>query len=230
MMTCLITSKIYIGSTNDPERRIGEYRTFHCKKQIKLYRSLMKYGFENHLFEVIWTGDIEYMYEKECILGNWYEVLDNKKGLTLRLPNMGDKYQSFSEEARKNMSDARKDWKPKPESIEKMRATKKRIGITPENKAKMVANLPRGKARSQEVRDKISEGNKGKIASDETRWKMSDKLICTETGRVMTPKEVAALYNVSASHISNMMRGDKTNKTTFIPYIKARPIINPILP
>jgi len=216
MITCIVTGRKYIGSTNDIKRRFTEYKAIHSKDQVKLYRSLKKYGTENHIFEEIWKGDIELMLEKEAILGNWFNVLDKKEGLNLRLPYIGEKYNHFSDEARKNISNARKGWKPKPESIAKMVKTKKANGISEENRAKMVANLPRGIPRSKEVKEKISASNMGKIMSDEAKWNMSNKLICTETGKIMTVEQVAELYNYTTSHVGNMIRGHRNNKTSFI--------------
>jgi len=47
------SGKIYIGQSYDIEYRMRYYRSNNCKQQRKLYHSLLKYGFENHLFEVL---------------------------------------------------------------------------------------------------------------------------------------------------------------------------------
>jgi len=44
---------IYIGQTVDLLDRINHYKCGNCKKQTKLYNSLIKYGWENHSFRVI---------------------------------------------------------------------------------------------------------------------------------------------------------------------------------
>lgn len=71
-------NKKYTGSTNDIKERQGSYRNLNCKNQVKLYNSLSKYGFENHVFEIMWTGDINDMLMYECLIGTYYEVLDKK--------------------------------------------------------------------------------------------------------------------------------------------------------
>lgn len=47
------SGKVYIGQSLNIEGRISKYKRLACKNQRKLYSSLVKYGFENHLFEVI---------------------------------------------------------------------------------------------------------------------------------------------------------------------------------
>ena len=103
----MITSpsgKIYIGSTKNIKSRWNEYELLHCKNQIKLYRSFLKYGVKNHIFEVVWVGNINEMLEKETIIGNWYDVLNKNIGLNLKLPKLGDFYKCISEEVRENLS------------------------------------------------------------------------------------------------------------------------------
>ena len=48
-------NKIYIGQSIDIERRFKQYFSFNKsnKSQIKLWRSLKKYGCDNHVFEII---------------------------------------------------------------------------------------------------------------------------------------------------------------------------------
>ena len=45
-------NKIYIGCTIDFKRRLSEYRRLSMVGQVKLYNSLVKYGFDNHVFEI----------------------------------------------------------------------------------------------------------------------------------------------------------------------------------
>ena len=47
------TNRIYIGSSNDIYNRWCSYKNLKCKSQTKLYNSLLKYGAENHIFEII---------------------------------------------------------------------------------------------------------------------------------------------------------------------------------
>ena len=47
------TGRVYVGQSVDTEKRFSFYRSIACKSQPKLYRSLLKYGHESHVFEVI---------------------------------------------------------------------------------------------------------------------------------------------------------------------------------
>jgi len=59
------TGKMYIGSTVNLNRRKNEYNKLYCKKQPKLYYSIKKHGWENHIFEVIEECLIEQLDERE---------------------------------------------------------------------------------------------------------------------------------------------------------------------
>lgn len=53
------SGKIYIGSTWDLKDRIYRYKTNRVKDQIKIFNSIKKHGWENHVFEVIFECDRE---------------------------------------------------------------------------------------------------------------------------------------------------------------------------
>jgi len=46
-------NKVYIGQSWDVRSRFYDYKRLHCKAQRKLYNSFIKYGVENHKFEII---------------------------------------------------------------------------------------------------------------------------------------------------------------------------------
>ena len=45
--------KVYIGQSIDIYNRLKSYYKVRCNGQVKIYRSLIKYGVENHTFEII---------------------------------------------------------------------------------------------------------------------------------------------------------------------------------
>lgn len=47
------SNKVYIGQSRNYYKRWLYYINLHCKKQIKLYNSFIKYGVENHTFIII---------------------------------------------------------------------------------------------------------------------------------------------------------------------------------
>lgn len=68
--------KIYIGQSTNIEKRWKSYKTLHCKGQVKLYNSLKKYGYENHIFEIIEECDISILEERETYWKLFFQVLD----------------------------------------------------------------------------------------------------------------------------------------------------------
>jgi group I intron endonuclease len=80
-------NKIYIGQSKNIKRRWEEYNKLkRCKKQIKLYNSLIKYNPINHIFEVIEECTIEQLNDREIYWGLFYNVL-GLNGLNLKLGN-----------------------------------------------------------------------------------------------------------------------------------------------
>lgn len=98
--------KMYIGSTNNIKRRWSEYKRLHCKRQIKLYNSLKKYGSENHIFEIVYKGNIENIFKYERLIGEFYEVINI--GLNCELPGYNDVRAITSKETREKQSKSAK--------------------------------------------------------------------------------------------------------------------------
>lgn len=78
--------KIYIGQSTNLEKREDDYIKLRCDKQPKLYNSLQKYGWEQHIFEIIEECDLDQLNEREIYWGLYYDVL-GENGLNLRLGN-----------------------------------------------------------------------------------------------------------------------------------------------
>ncbi len=90
--------KIYIGQAKDIDYRWLDYKRLACKKQIKLYGSLNKYGVENHIFEVIEEClelDLNY---RERFWQDEFDVLNREKGLNLVLTKCENKKRVLSED------------------------------------------------------------------------------------------------------------------------------------
>lgn len=98
--------KIYIGSTLNIEKRKKQYRTLSCKNQRKIYNSIKKYGWDLHVFDILWNGSIDDMLKIESEYGFKYKTLE-KNGLNLRLPKGNEKC-STSEETKLKISLANK--------------------------------------------------------------------------------------------------------------------------
>lgn len=95
--------KIYIGSTKDLNRRLKSYIFNKNKSQIKIFRSIQKYGFYAHDFTVICKCDISKMLQMERFLGDFYNCMDRDKGLNLKLPGYMSTPQIISEESKQKI-------------------------------------------------------------------------------------------------------------------------------
>lgn len=78
------TGKIYIGQSINIKQRWGIYKNLNCQSQIRLYNSLNKYGFENHILEIIEECSLENLNKRETFWkkhylkqfnNNWDKVL-----------------------------------------------------------------------------------------------------------------------------------------------------------
>lgn len=139
----MITSpsgRIYIGSTVNINSRITLYRNQHTKKQPKLHNSLLKYGWDNHVFEIIWSGLIDDMYKYETMIGFGFNVLE-PENLNCRLPKLGEMYNVISDETRIKMSSWQIGRKMSDEAKLKMSIQKKGKKFSLERKIKMGLNF-----------------------------------------------------------------------------------------
>jgi group I intron endonuclease len=84
-------NKIYIGQSTNIENRFNQYRLLRCERQPILYNSLKKYGYENHIFEIIEVVEEEnLLLEREMYWKNYYNVL-NIPSLCCRIDGKGGK-------------------------------------------------------------------------------------------------------------------------------------------
>lgn len=170
------TGKIYIGQAVDIERRLKEYNKLsnRIKTQTKLYKSLLKYGFEAHQFDVI-----EYCSEEElnCSERFWQDEFDviGKNGLNCILQECGEKRRILSEETRRKLSKAGKNrigelhpmygllGENNPNFGSK-RTKEQCANISASLSGKRVGenNNMFGKVHSEETRKKIGDANRGK--------------------------------------------------------------------
>lgn len=76
--------KIYIGQSIHINKRWDQYKYNITSQQTKLYNSLKKYGYKNHVFEIIEECSLESLNEKEIywkkyylnlVNNNWFRVL-----------------------------------------------------------------------------------------------------------------------------------------------------------
>ena len=165
------SGKIYIGQSVNILSRISKYKNAKCITQPIILKSILKYGWENHLFEIVLECDKSELNEKE----RYYQELFNcigRNGLNCMLTNTSTK----TGKARQETIDKLKGRKLSESTRQKMRDRK----LSDETKLKIsISNT--GRIVSKKTRDKISESNKGKKRSQEYIDKMKQRIISDET-------------------------------------------------
>jgi group I intron endonuclease len=77
--------KIYIGQSVNISKRFSKYQHIRLQdQQPRLYNSIKKYGFQNHIFEIVEECLVAFLDEKELYWGEYFNVLGGN-GLNCRL-------------------------------------------------------------------------------------------------------------------------------------------------
>lgn len=111
------SGRIYIGKTCNPTNRLRKYKNKGAKNQPLIYRSICKYGIENHIIEIIdsFEGTSSYCNGKEIFWIRTYMSNHSKwpkqRGLNVTDGGKSSLGWNPSSETRKKMSIARKNRK-----------------------------------------------------------------------------------------------------------------------
>ncbi len=97
------SGRIYIGQTKNVIKRKHLYKGLKCKTQYRLYASLLKYGWNNHLFETIAEVPEEYADDAEIAYIAYYKAYHTDGGLNLTRGGFRPK---MTQETKKKLSDA----------------------------------------------------------------------------------------------------------------------------
>lgn len=179
------SGRIYIGQSWNIKRRFSQYKSGPPKTQAKLCNSFSKYGYEQHIFEIIHELSIDNTQE----LLDYFEVyyMNYYRDLGIDLLNLkegGSRGKNCQETIQKMRRPKTKQWK-------------KRIGI---------ANS--GKVRSQEARLKNSLVKKGQYPGTAKR------VINLDTKEVYPSARVASeILKIPHSTMKSMLNGYRLNKT-----------------
>lgn len=99
------TGKIYIGQSKDINRRKRNYKNGRCKNQIKLYNSILKYGWDEHMFEIICECDELELNKLELINIKKFGLFNDEHGMNL---TSGGDHSKHSDETKRKISDGNK--------------------------------------------------------------------------------------------------------------------------
>ena len=204
------SKKVYIGQSIDIEKRFNSYsKLHHCKKQIKLYNSLKKYGVENHKFEVLCECDVYDLNKNERYYQDLYSVI-GKNGLNCLLTKSSDRSGKMSLESRKKMS-------------EKLIGNTKALGLKRSDKQRkqiserMMGNIPwnLGIKRTEKELKNMSEKRKGKMKADNNH--MSKLILNIQTGiYYFGIQEACNSFDGNYHSMRDRLNGKTKNKTYFI--------------
>lgn len=217
---------IYIGKTTRLKERIANYK--YCtgiSEQKMIYNSIKKYGWENHIFEIIDQTTENNLSKLEIDYIDRYATYhyDNKNGMNLTKGGEGSSGRVDSPEVRKKRAD-------------KIRGRKH----TDQTK-RLLSDLKKGKPShrkgvpcSEQTRQKISQANRGKIKSQDTLQKIKNTRLINlinkheailqidiNTGEiikewVMLPKDIGRYFTTADSNISKCLRKKVPNAHKFI--------------
>ena len=211
-------NNIYIGQSINLERRLARYKSNlnSSKGQIRLNRSFIKYGVENHLFEIVLECSIEELNTKERYYQELFDCIEN--GLNLRYTKTNDKSGKMSAETIAKMVHYKRNMTP--EHRKKLSEAGKNKEVMPtmlgkhhsdETKKKM-SDSAKGKSLTKEHKENISKSKLGVIVSDETKAKKSKPVLQYDLqgnfiAKYFGIKEAARKVGMSDSLIGDVCRG-----------------------
>ena len=206
--------KVYVGQSKDIKNRFKTYMSLRCKTQIKLHRSFLKYGVNNHKFEIVIECDYNQLNELERYYQEIYNCIGNK-GLNLLLTSTDNLKTVFSLDTRIKMKNSSTG--VKNANYGKPRSEETKLKISLSNK---------GVKRSEQAKLNMSKSKIGIKPSEETRKKMSEaslrnnknaKIVLDINTGVFynSAKEISILYNIKHQTMINLLNGRFKNNTSF---------------
>lgn len=210
------SNKIYIGSSINIKRRESTYKNANCIKQHYLYNSIKKYGWENHIFEIIEECEINELYKKERCWGEFHNVLNRENGLNLSLPGYDEIKGFVSVETRNRISQSLMGKTASEETKKKLSERR----YTDEQKEAM-SKRKIGKKCSIETRNKMAASRMGRVCSEKCKQIVtklfSKPVLNTQTNVIYPSVKIAAIsVNLNEDQLSNRLRGITKNKTNLI--------------
>lgn len=120
------SSKVYIGQSIDITARWNTHRkSIKNKKKTKLINSFLKYGVDNHIFEIVEICEQKDLNERERYWQDYYNVIE--EGLNLKLTQTDDKSGSLSDETKQKISISNKKAADEGRNYCKKKSIKKEI-------------------------------------------------------------------------------------------------------
>lgn len=199
------SNKIYIGQTRNLKKRKSCYKNIKCTGQPKLHASLQKYGWENHMFNILHElpDDIS-----QCIL-NTYEIIYMtiyKEFFTLLNIKEGGSNGKHSIETKNIIRDKKLNKKQTEETILKRLETFRKNEYIPSPPSNL------GKKASDATKQKQREKKLGKLHTEQS------KLKCMLNARtsVLLLDENTGIYYDNITELSKLYGIPRTNMIRFL--------------
>jgi group I intron endonuclease len=219
---------IYIGQSINIEKRFMQYKS-PCKTQKLIYQSFKKYGYDNHIFEVLEQCNISELNCKERYWQDFYNVLEH--GLNCTLTKTNDKSGYLSNETKIKISASKKGIASNWKNIEL-----RNLNISNSLKGKKLSDKHRlslsisqtGLKRSKEAIEKSAKSRKGLKLTDKHKLAISKSqklgnnsfakiMINIETGIFYdTAKEAAGSISMTYNSFNHYINGRTKRKLPFI--------------
>lgn len=205
------SKKIYIGQSWDINKRWNKYKNLQCKGQNYLYNSLLKHGVENHEFLIVEVYCGSNQDELNIMENNYWNQLKSKgfEMLNCREPNgCGGK---LSEETKRKIGLSNKGKKRNNETKLKLKKVLKGNGLGRKLSVETKLKLSISKT------GKMTKNHKNKIRASLSKLSVDDvKKIFNLIKEHKKQKDIAAIYHVDPTTISDIARGKRWNDITGI--------------
>lgn len=211
------SGKIYIGQSIDIDRRKLEHKS--CNEKSKLYSSIQKYGFENHIFEIEEECPVELLNERERYWQDFYNVL-GENGLNLVLQDSNELPKVYSSEVRENMRLGQLGQKQSKETVEKR--ISKTIGKKRSKEfSKIMSDLGKSRVYSEKAKENFRQSQLNLYRNGYISPR-GRRIINTETGEIFNSiSSLSKVIGICHATLRNNLEGiNKKNKYPNLKYYK----------
>jgi group I intron endonuclease len=219
--------KIYIGQSINIYKRFKQYKN-PSKSQSRLYYSIKKYGYENHIFEIIEYCETLSLNTKERFWQDYYNVINN--GLNCTATKTSNKSGKLSDKTITKISQNRKgiksNFKDPIVRAQKISIALKGKKLSSEHREKL-SKAQTGLKRSKEAILKSINSRKGLKMPETAKKIISQKqkennsfakiMLNTQTGiYYVTAKEAAESIGMTYNSFNHYINGRTKRKLPFI--------------
>lgn len=220
--------KVYVGQSRNIKTRLSKYKNLLCPDQPRLYRSIKKYSWESHTFEIIEECEFTNLNTRERYWQDFYDVL-GENGLNCNLTATENLPKIVSKETREKHSKAMKGLLVG----EKNPMFGKEVSLETRQKISKANTGKKGRVISEYHKAILSKTHKNKVRTPEEREKQrltlieqykngkkphtSKTVLNTQTGIFYDSiLEASKSYHLKYTTLRAMIMGQNTNTSPFI--------------